>query len=310
MGRKIKAAILIFVTSEFFSFLFLFLLINFLSELGILEKSGVLPLSAEISTLIAIIISVIIAIFINSPKKTRWKNFWAMNYPNFILFYCISLLCVSSLKAEVVLILDELREIISLEWTIFGITITVFLVWNVVILQFLRDKKPPKLDGYSPIKAINYIREKGNFHEEVAMTFISVYFLIINLFVLLVTSVLVYFSYQHVTLFIQILTNINFYFCTNTLSMLLLDILRPLKQEKRSMLEESKITDADLKLQNDFRVYIDRTLNAIKVIKETSALSEKEKAEIQTKILADTLNMLTTAENQSNSTKDTEEISP
>lgn len=92
--------------------------------------------------------------------------------------------------------------------------------------------------------------------------------------------------------------------------MLLLDILRPLKQEKRSMLEESKITDADLKLQNDFRVYIDRTLNAIKVIKETSALSEKEKAEIQTKILADTLNMLTTAENQSNSTKDTEEISP
>lgn len=42
------------------------------------------------------------------------------------------------------------------------------------------------------------------------------------------------------------------------------------------MLEESKITDADLKLQNDFRVYIDRTLNAIKVIKETSALSEKE----------------------------------
>ena len=75
MGRKIKAAILIFVTSEFFSFLFLFLLINFLSELGILEKSGVLPLSAEISTLIAIIISVIIAISINSPKKTGWKNF-------------------------------------------------------------------------------------------------------------------------------------------------------------------------------------------------------------------------------------------
>ena len=302
--RRTKLILIILIISFVLTFMFVFFLLNFLGELGILDSKTVMPFSVGISVLIATMISTVSLISIRSEKKTRWKNFWAMNYPNFILLYIVLLLCVISLKTEIILTLDELKETISLGWMIFSISITIFLVWNVVILQLLQNERPNYSKDYSPLQTIIYIQRKGIYHEKVAITFITVHLLTINLFTLLCTSVLVYFSVHAVTLFTQTLVNTTFYLCANTLVSLFLDILRPIKKEKMSMLETSKITETDLKLQNDFSRYLDSTLNALKAIKELPTLSEKEKNELQDQIIKETLSLLTTVEESSDSAKE------
>ena len=223
-----------------------------------------------------------------------------MNYAYFLLAYLISLFCMVSLKAEIIWTLEKLEEIISLEWTIFGISITIFLVWNVLILQFLKSKKPTKENSDSLVNLMDYIRKKTAFHGEATLIFNTVYLLTINLLILIIATSLTLFSTQGVTIFNQTVVCITFYFCTNTICSLFLDILKPLNKEKTSMLKETKVTATELEFQNKVGEITDLTSNIFGAIDKLPTLSDEDKCLIRAKILQETLNQLLTIEDSPN----------
>ncbi|OUP05843.1 hypothetical protein B5F35_16345 [Anaeromassilibacillus sp. An200] len=303
MIKKLKLVslkVLMFCTSYFLVFLFLFALFRCFNEFEILPDTVYLPASVLFSAVVAIGFRICSVLSKKYTKKTKLKNFWEMNYSYFLLAYFISIFCMVSLKSEIVWTLEKLEEILSLEWTIFSISITIFLVWNVLILQFLKEKQPSEEKSNSLINKIGYIQKKANFHGQASLFFNSVYLLTINLIVLLFATSVVHFSTeQTVTILNQTVTSITFYFCTNTISILFLDILKPLSQEKKTMLEESKVTTEDLNLQNKVSEISNQALKAFKAIEELSTLSKDKKTEMQNVILAEAMQQLTGIQDQS-----------
>lgn len=292
--------VLIFCTVYFLAFLFLFVLFSCFNEFEVLPDTVCLPASLLFSAVVAIGFTIFLVSTNKYNKKTRLRNFLEMNCSYFFLTYIISLFCILSIKSEIVWTLEKLEKILSLEWTIFSISITIFLVWNVLILQFLKKKQPSKEKSNSLIDENKYIRKKADFHGQAALLFNSVYLLTINLMILLLATSVVHFSTeQTVTILQQTVTNMAFYFCTNTILVLFLDILKPLSQEKKTMLEESKVTTGDLNLQNKVSEISNQAVQAFKAIEELPTLSKDRKIEIQNVILTEAMQQLTGIEDQS-----------
>ena len=167
--------VLIFCVSYFFTFLFLFVLFRCFNEFEVLPETVCLPASVLFSAVVQIGFIIFWVLTNKYAKKTRLKNFLEMNYSYFLLTYLISIFCIASIKSEIVWTLEKLEKILSIEWTIFSISITIFLVWNVLILQFLKNKQPTKGKNSSLIDKIGYIRKKADFHGPVSYTHLDVY---------------------------------------------------------------------------------------------------------------------------------------
>lgn len=265
MLKKVKDLFLIFVFSSAFSFPLFYGLCKF----NILPDSTTLfgPLG----------VSIIILAFLIYKKKTKKKALTSTktrkwlehNIPQIILIYLLTAICIASIETELIWNEKEIKEIISLEWTMLSISITIFLVWDVIIIQFLKQQQPHRKNHFSVLNEIEYIEEKDSFHQLVAFTFNSVYFIIINIVVLILATSTTYLSKSNVSIADQTLVHISFYVCTNTMILLFMDILQPIKQQKEQMLEASKVTAEDLELQK-------KTLRIIRDVKEICDYVDEE----------------------------------
>ena len=196
----------------------------------------------------------------NTKKKNRFVNWLSMHSSKQVLFTVIFILGLSSLERNVIWTLDELKDVISLEWSIFSISITIFLVWNVLILDYLKRKKPQCPYDSFPTYTWRYIQNKGKFYEKASSLFSSVSLLTVNLISLIVATAMTYISNTGITIWNQNVSIFSFFLCTNTIISLFLDILKPLNEEKSSMLQETKVTGKDIDLQNEIDSQISRTL--------------------------------------------------
>ena len=132
--------LLMFIISMASSLLYLFMLANVFCKFDLIPETFAWASSIILSFVFSVVILVYVIIQSNSTKRTKLSNWIAMNWSKLSLYYIVSLICFVSIKTEIIWGFNQLENIISLEWTIFGISITIFLVWNVLISKYLTSR--------------------------------------------------------------------------------------------------------------------------------------------------------------------------
>lgn len=169
----------------------------------------------------------------------------------------------------------------------FGISAAVFLVWNVIIVEYLEKKKPIEISNRAPIEKAKYIEEKGTFFQIASSSFNTISLLFISLVMLIFATFLTYIVWREINLFNQTIGIIAFFFATNTLLDLMSGVLRPLKEKKHKILESTKISNFEVEEQNRIITQTKNFLKTIEGIDSSNALSDEEKMEIKTRLLAE-----------------------
>ena len=244
-----------------------------------IEKSSVFSIVFCASTLLSLIIDGFYYSHINKLIKSKIGTWIGNNYPMLTLGYIITNLLLASITNQVKWTADEVDNVLLIEWTIFGLSITMFLVWRVLIVEYLKKKipaEPVKADSFSKYK---YLIEKRSFSQEIDSTFTTVILLSLNLVLLLFSTGLAFIICLPEAILTQNVIIITFYFSTNTIALLFFDIVKPLMKNKESLKESSKVGENEINAALG-GVFIETILKTgIETIQSSDELTEEQKKE-------------------------------
>lgn len=205
---------------------------------------GIVSLLEEIS----LVTIVLISLRTKSNKFDKILDKAIELFPRVIVLYAILLIFFTSIKNELVWSYEELKEVINIQWTIFGISVTVFVFWHVFTSERWKNYiLTGKEEGNSLFKKKKYYEQKENNNLELSSSLISVVFLTVNLIIILIATGGVYLISQNNTIFLQTWVIFSFYMCTNTILGLLLDIILPLFKQKKQLYNENKLSEYEQK---------------------------------------------------------------
>ena len=199
-----------------------------------------------ISGIVAFIGAVLIVRGTKRFTETKVSFWLGKNYPKLLLGYILVVLTIVSINSQPIWVADMVSEVLSLQWTIFGLSLTIFLVWNVIMVEFLKAKQPKVSDSSSLYQKYTLALEKKTYTQEIDTTFNSVVLLTINLFLLLLSSTMIYISMKPESIITQNILLCSFFFTTNSILCLFMDILMPLKKDKAKMLKNNDVTKEDI----------------------------------------------------------------
>lgn len=199
-----------------------------------------------ISAIVAFVGTVLIVRSTKQFKETKISFWLGKNYPKLLLGYTLVVLTIGSLNSQPIWDADMVSEVLSLQWSIFGLSLTIFLVWNVLMVEFLKGKQPKVSDSSSLYQKFILALEKKSYTQEIDTIFNSVVLLTINLFLLLLSSTMIYISMKPESIITQNILLCSFYFTTNSILCLFMDILLPLKKDKEEMLKNNSVTQSDI----------------------------------------------------------------
>lgn len=114
----------------------------------------------KISGIVAFVGAVLI---VRSTKRLRETklSFWiGKNFSKLLLGYILTVLTIGSINSQPIWDADMVSEVLSLQWTIFGLSLTIFLVWNVIMVEFLKAKQPKVSDSSSLYQKYTLALEK------------------------------------------------------------------------------------------------------------------------------------------------------
>lgn len=285
--NRIGRFVIVFIFALSLSFLCISQLMRIFRLFGLISEYTESISTVVISALITVLLLVYYIHQGRTEKKTKFDNWVLMNFSKMILCYIILIICLASIRKDVFMSFEELRSLISLEWTMFGISAAVFLVWNVIIVEYLEKKKPIEISNRAPIEKAKYIEEKGTFFQIASSSFNTISLLFISLVMLIFATFLTYIVWREINLFNQTIGIIAFFFATNTLLDLMSGVLRPLKEKKHKILESTKISNFEVEEQNRIITQTKNFLKTIEGIDSSNALSDEEKMEIKTRLLAE-----------------------
>lgn len=243
-------SILSFVSA--FSVIFFFVVILVGSILICINKFIDLPgmiwfwRGMKISAVVAFVGAVLIVRSTKHFKETKLSFWLGKNFSKLLMAYILVVLTTGSINSQPIWSVDMVSEVLSLQWTIFGLSLTIFLVWNVIMVEFLKAKQPKVSDSSSLYQKYTLALEKKTYTQEIDTTFNSVVLLTINLFLLLLSSVMIYISMKPESIITQNILLCSFFFTTNSIISLFIDILAPLKKDKEEMLKNNSVTISDI----------------------------------------------------------------
>lgn len=209
-------------------------------------------------------------------------SFWVhKNCSKIIVGYFLFLFALISVRNESIWTTVEVYDILSIQWTIFGLSLTIFLVWNVIIVEFLKGRQPQKHASDDLLQKHKIVLEKRAFSQEVEITYSTILLLTINLFLLLISTSLIYIIAKPNSVLTQNVLHCSFFFTSNSIACLFLDILKPLKKEKTEMLKNNNVTKSEI--DNAYTaLFIQDVIKGI--IEELNLDSEKYTPEVNEKL--------------------------
>lgn len=229
----------------------------------------------QITFLLTIICSILATFYIAKKRapEENWKIFvwFSTHLATIDMCYVIPLLLVISMKPELVSSLEDLKNVVSLSWTIFSVTATVFLFWYVLIPEYLKKQAPYDNDSN---QNGNGIEEKSIFYKNVSVFSNTATLVMITLCVLLCVTSIVYLSPKGDALIRQNFTRFSFYLCGNTLVLLFFDVLKPYNEEKKAMLQAVKVTSKEVDDQYKIEKKTDDLLTGQESNMEDEGVSE------------------------------------
>ena len=284
MIKKIGILILVFIITTIFSIFPYSLLTKFLNEVNIMSENT----GTVVTSVCVIISSIIFTALAFVSLFTRNKNFvtwFLLNYAKIILFYLVICITLISLRTEKIYDYASLKEFISIQCSMLGLSIAIFLIWNGIVFKYLEEHRPKKSENPFPIEQYEYINEKIDFYKMATERFNSIIMLIINLLLLATATTTVYIVYNKVTLFNQNLSIASYYFCSNTIISLFFDILLPLIDKKRKILKNMKVSNSEKRLQNRIINEVNITKTRFESIKQDANISDEEKYKLMEQLL-------------------------
>ena len=279
--KKILFNIFIFLGVFFLWWLLSYYFFNIFYQFKILGYKYVLCISSIVS-FVETIGSIVIA------KKHEKGNIISRNIywtPKIALGYVILIISLASIRNELIWDNNQLVEILNLQWVIFGISVTVFLIWQVIEMKFLSKKKKYKRKQIKDPNAFEEdikIRQKLLF--EVNSHIFTPVLLGLNTVALIIITGIYYIVVNDIAVWLQDAVICSFYLCVNTLSHMLLDIITLVFIKRFEVVSNIKITNEELdiyiKLQNIKEV----NTKLMSLLEEYKKAKEKDKDKILKKI--------------------------
>ena len=241
------------------------------------------------ASVFSVLASIVVLICLNKTAhkvKSSKLSFWLdMNYPKLLTVYIFLVIIFTSIRNVPIWTKEEIENILSIQWTIFGLSLTIFLVWNVIIVEFLRKTQPKDYNASDSIQQYQYLQQRILFSQNIEVTFSSVILLVANLFLLILSTVLVYITCVPTHIETQNMVICSFYFTTNSIVALFIDILRPLNKDKKDLLNENVVTKEELDQAETaiiFQTFIDGIKNDIM---NSDKYTDEEKKELYVSFL-------------------------
>ena len=283
--KGIGLGLAISLGSFILAFFLIFLFLDIFYHFKLLSATVLLGTAFGCGVVVAVLCSWYLIVRLKATKSTRFSIWLLQNYPKLILFYIILNIIFISIRVGGAWSLDSLKDAISLEWTIFGISVAVFLVWNTIVFVHLEKEKPKQPEVMNSIHKLEYITQKELFYPQANSMFNSISLLILNVLALVVATASVYIVKGEVNLFHQIIVIVSFYLCTNTLIALLVDILTPLIKQKRAILKETKFTAEEIKEKEEIYEKLVNAYRLIQDIEKLESVDEEQKLKMKLEIL-------------------------
>lgn len=171
-----------------------------------------------LSVIIATIITVLL--FKNKKKYTVFKN---TKWLKFSFCVILTLAFIGSLKSDVEIDLIYAKELLGFEWTIFSLTIALFLAWYIVVEKYLKNEP---LQNEKGDKRVENIAKKLSFYHDSYSYLLNGILLFVNFVCISGISGLIWIN-QKISLFVQNCLYFNFFLTINTIQILFSDILIP-----------------------------------------------------------------------------------
>ena len=244
-----------YISIAFFTFIAAFIIFFFLSfsilnciQNFVLINFDIIKVSFYISLSLSIV-AVIWNVWNNYTGIVFEIHLWIdYNYHKLFVSFLLIIWLLNSIKKEIFWTNEEIYKVISIEWTIFSLSIAIFLVWIIVVINYFRTNneiEDEKLDSFQ--KCLLLINKRSKFRE-IKTSFSTIIFLSINLFLLLFSTSLIYVSKAQEKLLTQNTVLFTFYFTTNSIALLFIDILKPLKISKSELLKSNLVSKDELNI--------------------------------------------------------------
>lgn len=224
----------------------------------------------------------LIAIRLSSRKIYQSQlSFWLKNNSQKIfLAFLVIIILLFSITNKPLWDNNEIRDVLSTEWTIFGLSISIFLVWDVIYTGYIKKKQPKIETDMDSVQKLETLYQKQAVFKELESARSSIIILSINLVLLLLSSGLVHVIHMPDNIITQNIVVCAFYFSTNTIIMLFLDILKPILEENKALKKDNLVIKEEFETI-EIKVYIQSLKErVIKIIDDSNTNErEKEKAE-------------------------------
>ena len=263
--------------SYVFLYLFCYCLLNTLNEFGLISSYTAQMLTKIISAIITFIIFCNSARRFKLKKKSKFVSWFIINLSKFFLTYSIILFLLISLRADLIWDTETLKEIISLQWTIVGITIALFLAWYIANEKYLKNKEVTTSESKNEYDNKKYSYKKLNFSYLANQRILSVTFLTINVILLISATGTLYFGKNgvEINLLNQNLAILCFYFSTNSFLDLFLKIVYLLKDDSKDIMKKAEISLDDYLNSNNHELNKDNFSDDVEFLQEYAKVEEE-----------------------------------
>ena len=284
---SVSTCILLAIVNSVPAFLFGYSFFGVFKEFDVISSSTQISYALVVTIGVAVVTLIVKLIRLKRKKCAKIEIWFSLNHAKIWLGYFIVVIILFSIKSEIVYTLADLKEFISLQWMIFGINVTIFLVWNIIITD-LKNNLPSKNTNKGLLGELKYINIKYDFYVDATTRFMAITILVINLFILLYATASVYLIFDSsygVNLINQNISKVSFYLCTNTLASLFFDILASFVKEKKDIFKKSKPTNEEIEKYIKSNKEIVTALKEVELINKLTTIDEKQKAVLSAKTL-------------------------
>lgn len=208
------------------------------------------------------------------------------------VFGLIIIITVLSINNSTILNVEKQNNLLSIEWTIFGITTAFFTIWNALYLSKhdRNTENPDKMVGIERLKAIQDINNKLSENNNLIFPIIL---LIINAFLLLWATSLTY-VYPLNDSVLNKVSIISYYFCTNTMISIFFETITPMIKMKLEFEEKRE----NFNLNADNNLILKAIAEKIALIFANSEFADLPQTDCEKKISELTDNLVKIRENR------------
>jgi hypothetical protein len=201
-----------------------------------------------------------------------------------------------SLSSQVSYSLEQMRELLSLEWSIFGLSITLLLVWQVLINNHLRKALLSPKRELNNFERCSYIKYKTLFHDYTNFKYSPLILLSVNILLLIFSSLLLYPRSNELTLLAHNVTMICLSISLFSFFLLSVDLIRFVHYERKEILSQVEVSKEELDFRDRIQEREKKVTSIISEIDELDALTQEQKDSIKQNLMESIFN----SENEKN----------